>query len=271
MKDATIEDSMTEDRGQVVRSAAEVYDAFFVPALFDEWAPRMANAGRLKPGQEVLDVACGTGVLARTAAARGAAVIGLDINEAMLAVAARKAPHIKWRQGRAESLPFEDNRFDVVLSQFGLMFFEDRITALREMVRVLRPGGRLVVAVWDSLASTPGYAAMVALLQQLFGEDVANGLKAPFVLGNTAALRALFASAGITQTDVTTQVGTARFPSLRAWIYTEIRGWVLADALDDAQFARLSEEAEHVLAPFVTADGRIAFDAPAHIVTAVKV
>ena len=175
------------ERGQVTRSAAEVYEEFFVPALFREWAPRVAAAAAIRPGQKVLDVACGTGVLAREAASRvapGGEVCGLDRNEGMLAVARREAPGIAWRQGLAEALPYDARRFDAVISQFGLMFFDDRRRALQEMLRVLRPGGRLAVAVWDRLETSPGYAAMTALLQRLFGERVAAGLRAPFVLGD---------------------------------------------------------------------------------------
>jgi ubiquinone/menaquinone biosynthesis C-methylase UbiE len=98
----------------------------------------------------VLDVACGTGVVAREAARRvgpAGAVAGLDRNEGMLAVARRMAPGIAWRHGLAEALPFPDGAFDAVICQFGLMFFEDRGKALGEMWRALRPGGRLAVAV----------------------------------------------------------------------------------------------------------------------------
>jgi SAM-dependent methyltransferase len=261
------------DRGQVNRSAAEIYDEFFVPALFQDWADRVADAAHLQPGQRVLDVACGTGVLTRAAADRvgaGGSVTGLDVNAGMLAVAAQKAPRIDWRQGQAESLPFEDGTFNAVVSQFGLMFFDDRTAALREMWRVLRPGGRLAVAVWDSLENSPGYAAMAALLQRLFGNDAANGIRVPFVLGDAVQLRALFRDAGIPDARITTVKGTARFPSIEAWVYTDIKGWVLADLLDDGQFALLCEEAEGALSPFVDRDGAVTFDAPAHIVTAVK-
>ena len=261
------------DRGQVNRSAAEIYDEFFVPALFQEWAGRVADAAQLRAGQRVLDVACGTGVLARAAADRvgaGGSVTGLDINTGMLAVAARKAPHVEWREGQAEALPFEDGTFDAVVSQFGLMFFDDRAVAVREMWRVLRAGGRLAVAVWDSLENSPGYAAMAALLQRLFGDDASNGIRVPFVLGDVAGLRALFRDAGLPDAQITTVKGTARFPSLEAWVYTDIKGWVLADLLDDDQFAVLREAAEQALSPFVAVDGTVTFDAPAHIVTAVK-
>src|SRR5262245_21700611 len=172
---------MSETRarmGQVSADAAEIYEEFYLPALFQEWTGRMADAAHVAPGQRVLDVACGTGVLARAVGDRvgpAGSDVGLDLNPGMLAVARRTAPAIDWRQGRAESLPFPSASFDAVLSQFGLMFFADRPAAIREMQRALRPGGHLAVAVWASLDDTPGYAAFVALLRRLFGEETAAG------------------------------------------------------------------------------------------------
>ncbi|HEY7538660.1 MAG TPA: class I SAM-dependent methyltransferase [Methylomirabilota bacterium] len=261
------------ERGQVTGNAAEVYEEFFVPALFQQWADRVADAASLRPGEHVLDVACGTGALTRAVGARvgaSGAAIGLDVNERMLAVARRKAPTLEWRLGRAEALGFESDRFDAVVSQFGLMFFEDRRGALAEMLRVLRRGGRLAVAVWDSLDHTPGYAAVTLMLQRLFGDRVADALRAPFALGDPSALRSLFAAAGIPRATITTVNGTARFPSITAWIHTDVKGWTLADMIDDAQLGRLLDEAEKVLRRFRTADGSVVFDAPAHIVTATK-
>jgi ubiquinone/menaquinone biosynthesis C-methylase UbiE len=261
------------ERGQVSRSAAEVYEEFFVPALFEEWTDRVAEAARVGPGARVLDVACGTGVLARKVAGRvgsTGSVVGLDVNDGMLAVARRAAPGIEWRQGRAEALPFGDASFDAVVSQFGLMFFEDRGAALREMMRVLRPGGRLAIAVWDAVERSPGYAAMIELLQRLCGPRVADALRAPFVLGDPGIVRALFAEAGLPDARLQTLPGTARFPSIPAWVHTDVRGWTFGDMIDDAQFSRLLAEAERVLGRFVAADGTVAFDAPAHVVTVTR-
>jgi SAM-dependent methyltransferase len=258
------------DKGQVNASAAEVYEEFFVPALFQEWPPRVADAARVQPGQRVVDVACGTGVLARAIAERvgpGGSVVGLDINAGMLAVARRQAPQIEWWQGPAEALPFDSDSFDAVVSQFGLMFFGDRRAAVAEMARVVRPGGRLVVAVWDALENTPGYAAVTELLQRLFGDEVADALRAPYILGDTQVLRSLFVDAGLPDIEIKTYEGTARFPSIEAWVYTDVKGWTLADLIDDAQFERLLREAEQVLQPFVSAQGTVSFSAPAHIVT----
>lgn len=260
-------------KGQVTRSAADIYEEFFVPALFAEWAGPVADAAALAPGQAALDVACGTGVVAREALKRvrpGGSVTGLDRNDGMLAVAKRTAPEIYWKSGVAEDLPFGEDQFDAVTCQFGLMFFDDRMKALREMWRVLKPGGRLAVAVWDSLDRSPGYADMTALLQRLFGYRTADALRAPFALGDRDALRALFKEVGIDGVKVATPMGTARFPSLEAWVRTDVKGWTLADMIDDAQYATLQKEAQTALRHHVQADGTVAFPSPAHIVTAVK-
>jgi ubiquinone/menaquinone biosynthesis C-methylase UbiE len=117
---------MTEQAPHDQVDAAKAYEALMVPALFGEWASRVADAAAIQSGQSVLDVACGTGVLAREIASRTGAtghVTGLDPNAGMLEVARQITPDLEWRQGRAESLPFPDQTFDRVVSQFGLMFF----------------------------------------------------------------------------------------------------------------------------------------------------
>lgn len=108
--------------------AAEAYEATFVPRLFADWVPHLLDAAGVAAGQRILDVACGTGVVAREAADRlgeKGTVVGLDLNEAMLAVARRLRPDLEWRQGDVAALPFRDGSFDVVLCQAGLMFFPD--------------------------------------------------------------------------------------------------------------------------------------------------
>ncbi len=261
------------ETGQVTANAAEVYDEIFPKALFDQWAPRVIEKAGLEPGMRVLDVACGTGVLAIPAARAvepGGSVVGLDLNSGMLAVAGRKAPQIEWREAPAEKLPFDDESFDAVVSQFGLMFFTDKEGAIREIARVLRPGGRFAIAVWDSLDNVPGYAAASELLSRLFGDEASESLRAPYSLGDTEALAALFASAGVPNAEIETLDGTARYPSVRDWMHVDIRGWTLADAIDDAQFEMLVTEAEREFAHLVTADGAVEFSSPAHIATATK-
>ena len=251
--------------------AAKAYEALFVPALFAPWAPRLAEAARLGPGQRVLDVACGTGVLAREALARtapGGSVAGLDPNAGMLAVARALAPAVDWRQGVAESLPFPDGGYDAVVSQFGLMFFDDRAQALREMLRVLRPGGRLVVAVWDALEDHPAYAALVDLLERVAGPTAAEALRAPFALGRREVLVALFRAVGAGRADIVAHVGRAHFPSLRTMVEAELRGWlpVRGVVLPEAKIEQVLREAEHALRVHVAPDGRAVFETRAQLV-----
>ncbi len=264
MESTTRRATDAHERGQVNASAAEIYDELFVPALFAEWPARVLDAAGLSATDRLLDVACGTGVLARAARERARDVVGVDINEGMLAVA-RREPAIEWVQAAAEQLPFEDASFDVVASQFGLMFFVDRAKALREMCRLVKPGGSLAVAVWSTLDETPGYAAMASLLGRLFGRAAAESLEAPYSLGDPDVLRRAFADAGMEDLTVELVDGTARFPSLERWVHVDIRGWTLADQIDDDGVARLLEAAETELARFVQPDGSVAFAAPALI------
>ncbi len=259
--------------GQVTKSAADIYQDFFVPALFGQWAGPICDAAKIGPGDSVLDVACGTGVVAREAFARvgsSGSVTGLDINPGMLAVARSSSSSIAWQEADVAALPFADSLFDAVTCQFGLMFFEDRTAALAEMQRVLKPGGRLAIAVWDSLDRTPGYDEVVRLIEHLLGADIAAGMRAPFVLGDTEGLVDIFRAAGIGTVDVSTHDGQAKFDSIESWVHTDIKGWTLADLIDDDQYDVLLTEARQVLRQFCSADGAVSFAAPAHIATAIK-
>jgi SAM-dependent methyltransferase len=141
---------------QIPIEAAEFYESAFVPTFFAQWAPVLCEAADVRSGQRLLDVACGTGIVARTAAGLvepDGKVVGLDLNEAMLTVARRVCPDIEFHQGDATALPFPDGSFDVVLCQLALMFFPDRSQALAEMRRVVTAGGTVAVVV--PAVSTP--------------------------------------------------------------------------------------------------------------------
>lgn len=256
------------------RSPAEVYHELFVPALFRQWGDVVTEAADVGTGHDVLDVACGTGVAAAVARERvgdKGNVVGLDPNGDMLAVAERHHPDIEWRNGQAESLPFADACFDAVVSQFGFMFFEDRVRALREMLRVLRPGGRMAVAVCGAIDHSPGYSVLTELLHRLFGGEVAESMRAPFSCGDADLLRTICAEAQLDRAEVSRHEGTVRFDSIRAMIGTERACvWTLGGLLDDAQFDRLTGAAEESIAPFVTPEGHVAFSMPALLITCTR-
>ena len=258
------------DTGQVSPEAAELYEQFFVPALFDQWPDRLLDLAGVGVGDRVLDIACGTGVLARAARSRvtpTGSVTGLDINEGMLTVATRTDPGVTWVPGRAEELPIPDATFDHVFSQFGLMFFSEPRTAVAEMARVARPGGRVCVATWAALAESPGYTALVELLEELFGHESAGALAAPFSVGTPAELEAVM-SAAFDRVAVHRLEGWARFPSIDAWVTTDVRAWTLAELVDDRQLDELLAAARIRLREFSDSAGRVRFEAPALVALA---
>ena len=257
-------------KGQVTGSAAETYEAFFVPALFEQWTDLMLDTAGLADGDAVLDVGCGTGILARHAARRlgdTGSVTGIDCNPGMLAVARQASERVSWQEGAAERLPYPDGAFDRVVSQFALMFFADQRDGVREMARVTRSGGSVTLATWVDVEESPGYAGMVDLLGRLFGDEAAAALSAPFSLGDEATLRGILDDT-LPDVTVTRHEGVARFDSLDAWIHTDVRGWTLADMITDQQHDELLAVARIELARFVDDRGAVCFPAPALIASA---
>ena len=130
----------------------EIYEQVLVGPLFRPWVKPLLDDVELGPGDRLLDIACGTGIVARLAQERLSGVgtvVGVDLSSPMLAIARKLAPDIDWREGDASALPLLDNeRFDVVVSQQGLQFFPDKPAAARQMRRALAPAGRLAVSTW---------------------------------------------------------------------------------------------------------------------------
>jgi SAM-dependent methyltransferase len=257
--------------GQVSEDAAKVYEALFVPALFEKWAPVVADRAKIQDWHTVLDVACGTGLLAITIldhiGPRGS-VIGVDINEGMLQIAKSKSTQITWDRAPAESLPYEDSSFDRVLCQFSLMYFENQEKALREMMRVLRPNGLLVFNVWDKLEENPGFLARTVFWQKIVGDKAMD--EAPYSLGDKVVLTSLLKASGISNMSIETHTGTAQYPSIRDWMYVTAKGWTQDDVFDDEKFEQMILQAQSAFSLFENPDGTVSFPTLAHIVTVKK-
>jgi SAM-dependent methyltransferase len=261
---------------QVGGSAAEAYERRLVPAIFAPWASKLVELARVGPGERVLDVACGTGVVTRLAAARvgGAGrLVGLDVSPAMLAVA-RSLPvvegaPIEWLEASALDAPLPAAAFDVVLCQHGLQQFADGAAALREMRRVLAPGGRLAASVWSRIEASPGMAALVTALERHVGSAAANNRRAPFALGDAGALRDLVVGAGWRDVSVRTLVETARFPSPEALVEAQLAATPLATlgALTEAARRAVTRDVRAALQAYLS-HGEVALPMEAHLVLA---
>ncbi len=148
------------------------------------------------------------------------------------------------------------------------MYFENRESALREMMRVLQPGGSLTIAVWDKFENNPGLAAEGQLWQQVFGPEWADDV--PYGLGDKGALKSLLDRSAIPNFDISTQEGTARFSSTKNWLHTGAKGWTEDDAISDEQLDLLLQMGAKELTNLKTADGKVSFPTSVHIVTARK-
>lgn len=250
------------DEMGLTAEAAEGYERYFVPAIFSQWPPVMLAASELKAGDDFLDVGCGTGVLTREAAgvvgANGRAV-GLDLSESMLGVARKQAPTARFQQGNATALPFEDASFDVVCGAFMLMFVPEPAAAVKEMWRVLRPGGRLVLSVWQALSDNPVYSRLVDIASRRIDRRAGEALSWPYQLGADGVLAKILEQGGARSATIELRQGRARFPSLEGLVTTEIKAWVIAESVDESAINAVIADAKIELADYCAADGSIDF------------
>jgi ubiquinone/menaquinone biosynthesis C-methylase UbiE len=252
-----------------------MYERFLVEPLFLPFAEAMIEQVGLRAGDRLLDVACGTGIVARRAQVRVGAlgvVVGVDINPQMLAVARSVAPDVDWREGPADALPLADGEaFDAVTCHQGFQFFPARVAAAREMRRALAPGGRLAVATWRSVDTIPFVAALHQIAERHLGPvaDRRHSVTDP------AQLHDALAQGGFGDVRIDTVTRTVRFTD--GSVFVRLNAMALvgmsagAKALsDDARAdaaARITEDSGDVLRAYTTPDG-LAFDISTYVATA---
>ena len=188
---------------QLLGDGPEAYERYIVPAFSGIWAQDMVKRAELHKGDRILDLACGTGIVARHALKfldNSCQVTGIDVNAAVLEkareICSPDSEPVTWQHCDAMSLPFSDAEFEVVLCQQGLQYFSDRLLTLREIVRVLSDGGRALFSVWRPIEYFPFYTAVQSALDTYVSSKAAGMLASAFTLGNPEELRTLLEQAG---------------------------------------------------------------------------
>ncbi|TJW44306.1 MAG: methyltransferase domain-containing protein [Mesorhizobium sp.] len=271
-----------QEQWQLEGSAAELYERYLVPAITALWTADLVDRAAPQSGERVLDVACGTGVVARSAAERmgDGQVVGLDINAGMLAVARsmpRSAgPNIDWYEGSALEMPFPDATFDLVLCQLGLQFFPDRSSALGEMFRVLVPNGRLALSVFSAIEHTPAAKALADALDRHVGPGASATKRSEHSLADADELYRLVAGAGFRHVTVHTTTQNIRFPSPKEYVRLQLAATPqagLVSGMDaghrDAMTTAITSDLRSSLAAYSTG-GELMFPQEAHVLLARK-
>jgi ubiquinone/menaquinone biosynthesis C-methylase UbiE len=262
-------DSAQSEWQQRPEATARRYQQNGVPNIFEPWARELVRLATIQSGERMLDVACGTGVVTRIAAelvGPTGSVAGLDISPSMLSVA-RSFPQpngavIEWYEGTAETLPFADASFDVVTCQFGLQFFGERLAGLREMRRVLAPGGKVAISVWQGLDQNPVDQILVEAVKRHAGPAAILSTAVAHSLGDADDLRDLVASAGWREVTVSSLEKQHRSLSPDSMVAR-----ALTPAMDEATRSAIRTDVLTALEPFRSGD-EIVFPMRAHIVTA---
>ena len=223
-------------------SAPENYERYFVPAIGLQFASDLLEVAALRPGERVLDVACGTGVATRLAVKHvgpGGRIAGLDVNPGMLAVARSVTPpdaSIEWYEGTAESIPLPDGSFDAVLCSLGMQFVPDKPAALREMHRVLAPGGRVVM---NGVGPTPPSLAILGrALAEHLNPQAGGFVEQVFSLHDQRELEALVTAAGFHKVAVEPDGTRIALPSPVDFLWQYVYSTPLVGALQQVDDER---------------------------------
>jgi ubiquinone/menaquinone biosynthesis C-methylase UbiE len=176
------------------------YEKYLGPFLFEPYAVHVASLLQDKKYPSILEIACGTGrVTAHLAKeVKHDSLTATDLNADMIEVAKKIVPdkNINWQQADAMQLPFADNTFDLVVCQFGIMFFPDKLKGLQEAYRVLKPGGKLLFSTWDKLENNPAIQAGRKVIESYFGENPPGFYNIPFMMHHEEELQTLMKDAG---------------------------------------------------------------------------
>lgn len=240
-----------QSRYQVSDNAAEMYERY-ATRYMEPWTSDLVGLARLRPGERVLDLACGTGTVARLAAVQvgpKGRVTGLDLNAGMLAVARDVPPppgaSVHWVEGSAIAMDFRDASFDVILCQQALQFFPDGLAALREMRRVLVPGGRVLLSIWKS--ESPYHAARGEALERFAGVEIANKYRASRdAVPNADALHRMLVEAGFHGVRVEPRSLVIRLPSIETFVIGHLSSSPVAGAVAALGEERRAEFGRHV-------------------------
>ena len=252
----------TSDGWNIPGSWVEIYETIFVPAMMGEWAPRVIALINPQPHEHILDVACGTGALTRTVAKSiglTGRVVGLDLSPDMLAVARGLAPQesrtasIEWHEGDVSDLPFEDKTFDIVFCAFGLMFFPDKVTALKEMRRVLKPDGCIALSVWGPISKCPGQFAIREVWERHFGAEEAAGFSVQHSLGDPQMVQSLLHDADFRCVLIQPTMGAVSLSSPDHLVRSY--GALGGPQADEQTRAKVIAEVSTALQPYVSAIG----------------
>jgi ubiquinone/menaquinone biosynthesis C-methylase UbiE len=266
MEDAMTTESTRKDFFKLYGGTApENYERFFVPTIGSPLAKDLVEAALLRSGERVLDVACGTGVVARMAKSKvgTGSVAGVDMNPGMLAVArATSGDHTEWYEARAEALPMKDASFDVVLCQLGLQFVADKPAALREMRRVLAPSGRLLLNVVGPLPRV--FAVLEQSLERVVGAEPSKFVRLVFSMSDPSSLESGLKEAGFRHATASSATRRLELPPPKEFLWQYIRSTPLSAAvgqLTDEQRAALERQVVDGWSPLVV-DGKLVCELP---------
>ena len=223
---------------QLDGNAPELFQRYVVPAITAKWAKDLVDRAWPQAGERILDIACGTGVVARLASRRilEGHVTGLDLNKGMLAVARtlpREGAPIDWIEGSALDLPFPVGQFDLVLCQQGLQFFPDQQRALREIRQVLSPSGRVALSVYSPIERTPGANAFVSALDRVLGPPASKIKRAEHSFNAPDELKEALLDAGFAEVEVQTVELEIAFPSVLDYVRVQLLATPMATLLSD--------------------------------------